>query len=228
MYEVGIMKKRNLLIAAVLSGIVLGAGAVAPAYAADDAPEDDVKMYFRVDGQVIPVDDAYLAEHTLNLEAPAEPEEGTVAPYLIDFNQWVDCFSLNNENGVFAEYRNIEDGHDIRLKCGNDSWGYKHIRLGKEADWQAKLNGARAAGWVSETQGIESWDDLMASVAGISITWPDYDRENTLAQTKCGVSEAIFRSTETGEIVYSFYARAAWATNNDRLLTAFPQSGSTC
>lgn len=221
------MRKKHLFIAAVLSGVLLGVGAAGAANATEASPEDEILMYIKVDGQPVPVD-AYLTENTLDSEPEPEPEPGTVSPFLIDFDQWFRCYSLNMEDEVFAEYRHLADGHDIRLKCGDSDYGYKHIREGKETAWQNKLNDARAAGWVSQTQGIESWDDLMASVAGIAITWPDYVGANPLNQTKCGVSEAIFRSTDTGEIVYSFYVRSAWATNNDNLITSFPQSTSTC
>lgn len=99
-------------------------------------------------------------------------------------------------------------GKDVRLKCGTgdaqSGWGYKHIRDGKESDWQAKLNAARAAGWDSEAQGVESWDDLMSGATASAVMWPEYRRVSPVNNTTCGVTEIFFaKKNNPNQIVYS-------------------------
>lgn len=118
--------------------------------------------------------------------------------------------------------------HDVNLKCGTNGWGYKHIADEHDTHWEGKWNQAVAAGWDPGVQGLQSWDDLMAVGAGVAITWPEYLRGNPLNNTTCAVSDVYFVNTDTGLPVYTFKARAAWANDSDRLITAFPQNGATC
>lgn len=232
------MSKHGRTITSGITSAILIVGAFSPGASGENSDSSAIKMATRIDGEIVFTSEVQIAESVSQLPpSGATASRGTeVAPQLIGFNQWVDCFSLNNENGVFAEYNHFYDGvgQDVRLKCGNNTWGYKHIRSGtkgdngKESLWQAKLDGARAAGWDAEAQGVESWDDLMAASAGNVITWPEYRAVNPVNKKTCGVTEIIFVNMNTGEIVYSYLDLVIWSNTNDRLLTTYPQPRSTC
>lgn len=194
---------------------------------------DPVHMFVRSDGELVDVE-AQLSKDSARLPDETQGDPG-MSSRLINFGQWVSCFSLNSSEDVYAEYVHWWNGssHDVRLKCGEgnryNGWGYKHIRDGKEADWQAKLDGAKRAGWLPGSQGVESWDDLMAGAAAAAVTFPEYKGGNSASDTSCGVTTIYFgRVSNPQEVVYSFRVRAAWANNSDRLITAFPQSGASC
>lgn len=120
------------------------------------------------------------------------------------------------------------------MKCGEHNeltdkgYGYKHVRAGHEGDWQAKLDDAVATGWVPESQGIEGWDDLMATGAGNSITYWDYRSPIKGNNTRCTVSTVTFVDTSDWSIEYEFKAVAVYGENSDRLITAYPTGASTC
>ena len=227
------LKKQKIAVIAAALALAASIIGIQPANASDqsgDAAQDSsVKMFVKIDGQLKEADDL-IAETDLDLSPPVTEEPGQISPQLIGWNQWYGCFTLNNTDDVFVEYTHYWDGiaHDVNLKCGTLSWGYKHIQDSHQQDWQNKYDNAISSGWNPASQGMQSWDDLMAAATGVAVTWPDYTRDNSINQTRCGVAEALFINTETGEIEYSFPTRAAWALNSDRLITAFPQSGSTC
>lgn len=224
--------KWKILASTAIAIALVTSGGVA-AYANDDnADENSVQLFVRHGGEPTQVSASELAEYTFDLTALAAGSPA--ASRLIGWDQWFGCFSLNHRDDVFSSYTHYWDGvgHDIRLKCGegdaSSGWGYKHIRAKHEIDWQSKLDTARQRGWNAAAQGVESWDDLMAGAIGEVTWWPDVKQVNAAAQTTCGVSELMFVNTRTGEIVYSFYARVGWANNNDRVITAFPQSTPRC
>lgn len=213
--------------------IVAGTGTAASASAAV-ADSDAIGAFVDVGGKPVALDEL-LAESTLGLSRPAKSEGAEPEARLINWDQWFGCFSLNHAEDVFALYTHWWNGagKDIRLKCGEgdqtNGWGYKHIRAGKEADWQAKLDGARSAGWASQEVGVESWDDLMSGATQTAVAFPDYKGGSSVANTSCAVTQILFaKKSDPSQIVYSFRVRAAWANNSDRLITSFPQSGETC
>jgi hypothetical protein len=226
---------RGRLTALVTTALVATTVCATPAFA-DQASTDEVRIAVRIDDNIVTLDQAEIDAMIAGL--PDEPTssptdtatDDVMTPYLIDWNQWFGCFSLNNEDDVFAEYVHWWNGvgHDVRLKCGTSSWGYKHIRAEHESDWQNQFDAARAAGWDPANDGMESWDDLMAFGAGNAITWPEFKGGNSISQTSCGVTEIIFFRTSDGAPVYSFRTRAGWSDTNDRLITAFPQNSVVC
>lgn len=66
----------------------------------------------------------------------------------------------------------------VNLKCGDSTYGYKHIRAEHESQWQDVLNTARARGWQSAQYGVESWDDLMSGVTAGVVADPGYGLTN--------------------------------------------------
>lgn len=230
--------RSTLAVAAMAALVTTG---VAPAAAASTEATDSsgagvVQIGRMVAGEFVAITEEEIQSATATLPAPPSASD-SVTPKLIDWNQWYGCFTLNHSDDVFAEYNHYWDGigQDVRLKCGegtvdnpDSGWGYKHIRAKHETQWQSVLNAARQAGWVSESQGVESWDDLMAAAAGEAITWPEFKGGNSISQTSCGVTEVFFWNIQTGQPVYSFRARAGWSNTNDRLITAFPQPNVNC
>ncbi|WP_146082556.1 hypothetical protein [Rathayibacter sp. AY2B3] len=214
---------------------VFTSAADAQTIATDQDGSGTISMGRMVDRTLVPITEEEIASATRALPDPPSPtgSDGK-RPLLLDWEKWFDCFTLNHADDVYAEYVHYWDGigKDVRLKCGEGDadrgWGYKHIS-GKHMDqWQHKLDGARQAGWKSQSQGVFSWDDLMAAAAGEAVTWPEYKGGNFLNQTSCGVTQLYFWNTQTGDIVYTFKVRAGWSNTNDRLLTAFPYSGVSC
>ncbi|WP_146082853.1 MULTISPECIES: hypothetical protein [unclassified Rathayibacter] len=231
---------KRFLIKSVLgaAATLLISGGLSPLASASEEPGTSIKMARRINGEIAILTNEQISEAVAHLPREEKQRYSTaeIQPQLINFAQWIDCFSLNNEESVFAEYVHYWDGvgQDVRLKCGNNTFGYKHIRSGtngndgKESVWQNDLNYARQAGWNSQDQGIESWDDLMAAAVGSTVTWPEYRAVNPISQKTCGIAEFIFVDTRTGKIVWSFKNFAVWSNSNDRLLTSYPQGRTDC
>lgn len=212
------------------SGVAIGLvlGGAAAAHASD---ESEVKLVVLQDEAWIDVDmDAFEAA-ALHLHPPAAPDAGKTTSRLIDWNQWFGCFSLNNANDVFDRYWFPWDGrlNAVNLKCGDSTFGYKHIKEGHESQWQDVLNRARSLGWPAAQFGIESWDDMMSGVTSGVVADPG------LGLTKKAVSNKWCTKADFGlwditqkRIVYVFGVEAAWASDSDRLITSFPSTRKVC
>lgn len=218
--------KKYFVASVVAAGLVLGG--TTPANASD---EPDVRLVIQKADAWVDVDMQALEAAALDLQEPAPPVDNVVGPRLIDFNQWVGCFSLNRETDVFAYYWFPWNGrlNAVNLKCGNSSYGYKHIRENHEAQWQQVLDTARARGWQSAQYGVESWDDLMSGVTSGVVADPGagltkYDVSNKwCTKTTFGLWD-----TDQNAIVYDFGVETAWASDSDRLITSFPSSRKVC
>lgn len=151
------------------------------------------------------------------LSTPA-PTSGTVTPRLIDFPQWVQCFTLNDTEMVIKSYTTWWNGlaETKRLKCGDSGFGYKHIRERHEADWQAKLNKITPSGLFPNV----SWDDLMSAAAHNALAVPDYT-ENVAGSKRCYVVKMGFFN-QNGVLIDAYNVRTIAATNSDRVITALP------
>lgn len=217
---------KSLVASGVAIGLVLG-GATA-AHASD---ESEVKLVVLHEDTWADVDMVALEAATLDLEPPAAPEAGKIAARLIDWNQWFGCFSLNNEADVFSYFWFPWDGrlNAVNLKCGNSSYGYKHIRERHESQWQDVLNTARARGWQSAQYGVESWDDLMSGVTSGVIADPGAGLTKYPTSNKW-CTKTTFGLWDSGQkaIIYEFGVETAWASDSDRLITSFPSSRKVC
>ena len=224
------MRISRAFLAATLAG-VLTLSAVSPAMAADPSDEGAVVMMTKIDGVLRPVDLELQESASLDLKATPAMDPDSMSASLIDFTQWVSCFTLNNADDEFQLYTWFWNGtpKDIRLKCGTDGWGYKHIRNGHESGWQATLNSARAAGWNTGSIATSgSWDDLMSAAVSNAIAWGDFVGGNALNNTTCANSAVLFVNSATGAVVYEFNVTAVWANDSDRLITAYKTSSSVC
>lgn len=213
------------LILAVTSGSV--------ANATESGSPETVYAYVRTaDGSLVPLDKNVTA---LTIEEPSTRDPEMVTPYLIDWNQWFSCFSLNNESDVISQYGYMHtDGtyQDVNLYCGTHNsstgsgYGYKHIRAGHESDWSIVWGEATSLGWNSKSQGIESWDDLMNAAVVQATAW-GLGGNVRANNTRCIVADLIFVRTGTGEIAYETRTETVFATDSAKLITAFPFSTKT-
>ncbi|QIZ99556.1 MULTISPECIES: hypothetical protein [unclassified Leifsonia] len=204
----------------------------APARASDAPSADGARMYVKVGDNLVDLEDT-IRTHEIDLHStPAS--EGDRKARLINLSQWVSCYTFSIKDEVFAEYTHFWDGfgHDVRLKCGDggtSGWGYRHIEDRHKEDWQSKLDQARAKGWNPAWQGVDSWDDLMAGAVGSVVSWPEYVGGNPTSQTKCGVTDLYLVDRDRPQVVLMIIRVAAvWATNSDRLITAYPTPKASC
>lgn len=188
-------------------------------------------MYVKVDGHLVDLED-HFRENELNLERTAATSDPRSR--LIDLSQWISCYTFNMREEEFNLYTHYWDGvgHDVRLKCGepgDGGWGYRHIEYRHQKEWQDKLDQARSKGWKAQVQGVHSWDDLMSGAVGSAITWPDIIGVNLGNSTKCGITDLYLVDVDRPQVVLmTIRVFASWATNSDRLITAFPTAKSSC
>ncbi|ODA89702.1 hypothetical protein ATY41_04435 [Leifsonia xyli subsp. xyli] len=218
--------EESLLASSVALGLLLGG-----ATAANASEEPGVKLVIQHGETWVDVDMDALEAATLDLDAPTEPVEGTRTPRLIDWNQWFGCYSLNNENDVFKYYWFPWDGrlNAVNLKCGNSSYGYKHIRERHESQWQDVLNTARERGWQSAQYGVESWDDLISGVTSgvVADPGPGLTKYPTSNKWCTKTTFGLWDSAQKA-IIYEFGVETAWASDSDRLITSFPSTRKVC
>jgi hypothetical protein len=223
----------------VVIAALLTIGVTSPVAADEVAGSGEIELLVKVGSELVAVPDAELEQYKLDLEpteAADSQKQETEPPTtdLISFDQYVRCFAQNMEHEIFANYVWYWDGvgRSINLKCGWNNLdagsGYKHIRYSHEADWQAKLNAARSAGWNTPFANTASWDDLMSVATAEAISYPIYVGGSAVNKTTCTVVTLYFGDPTTGNIVYEFNARVAFATDSDRLITSLPTSGTTC
>lgn len=192
---------------------------------------DEVVLATMIDGVITPLSEEFQEAASLDLGAPPSTDPNVVTPNLIGFDVWADCYLGNNEELAFALYTRWWNGvgKDVRLKCGNQYWGYKHIQIGHQQDWQNKLDAARNAGWnVGTIATMGSWDDLMNAATASAVTYPDHWTSRPVNDTTCVFAFLYFYNVQTAEIVYEFNVRASYANNSDRLITSFPTSDTQC
>lgn len=183
-------------------------------------------------GTLVEVPDEFISSTLLDLEGTTVPRQtcGTVkSPRLIGWNQWLDCYLNGNVELPIATYVWIWDGYrdDVKLKCGNDSYGYRHIDWKHSTDWKNKYNAAVAKGWIPQQQNVHSWDDLRSLAAAVTLSWP----ENYVEQAGnkiCVTSEVWMYRVSDMRVVDSFWVRAVFGKYTRNLITVFPQSDDYC
>ncbi|GAA4143342.1 hypothetical protein [Leifsonia shinshuensis] len=69
----------------------------------------------------------------------------------------------------------------------------------------------------------------MSGAVGSAITWPDIIGVNPGNSTKCGITDLYLVDVDRPQVVLmTIRVFASWATNSDRLITAFPTAKSSC
>lgn len=138
---------------------------------------------------------------------------------LIDFPQWVQCFTINDSDMVIREYVHFWNGipQTKRLHCGlAESFGYKHIRAEKEQLWQSRLNKITPSGLFPNV----SWDDLMNAAVVNALIAPDFAQDQSGGK-RCLVIKMGFYN-QYGVLLDAYDIRTIISLTNDRVITAFP------
>lgn len=170
----------------------------------------------------------------LNLDRPSSlatgnTNNGDVTPYLINLSQWIACFTFNISDEVFGEYYWIQAGRGVKLQCGNEQYGYKHIDKRHKPEWEQVYNKAVAAGWSASAYGTQSWDDLMHIVMANQIgIGGDYYEESAISQKACSYARFGLYNVQTNKLVYTFGTEIVWSMNLNRIITSYPSSRGTC
>ena len=174
-----------------------------------------------------------------DLQLAMELEDGTwqviegappvATPMLLNPLESQLCWTLNQENYVIRQipWSNNGVNQTISLTCGTSSYGYKHIDSGHKADWQAKLDAARAFGWVSSQYDIHYWDDLMY-FAAVNLIAGQGTQNNWVSMKGCANGNFGLYKPGTGAVAYTFRAEAVISLNNKKVITAFPSSRTWC
>ena len=103
----------------------------------------------------------------------------------------------------------------MSLKCGNDNFGYRHIRDEHEYDWATLLLEA----------GVEApWDDFMFYAAIQALTFPESTSDH--GDSKDCYTTPVFIVNPQMEIEKKFYPTVVISANNAHVITAFP--GGKC
>ncbi len=234
------MLRHQKLMAAIAAGIfVVGAFSTgAAATESNDAGESHRVLSVEVDGVLTPLSEV-MSFPSLDMEEPSSAEGDIVTPQLIDFTQWVGCFTLNWENDEYAWFTWFKDGygHDVTLKCGthNDltrqGWGYKHIRGNHESQWQHVYDEFIDLGWNWAVDGIEGWDDLMVAGTGHAITFWTYNSPIKPNNTVCVMGRlwlVEYPASGPPVPIGSVKTAAVFAIDSDRLITSYPTEALTC
>ena len=156
-----------------------------------------------------------LASSGLSASTPA----GSPNSRLIDFPQWVQCFTINDSEMVIREYVHFWNGipQTKRLRCGTaESFGYKHIRAEKEQLWQSRLNTITPSGLFPNV----SWDDLMNAAVVNALMVPDFAQDQSGGK-RCLVIKMGFYN-QYGVLLDAYDIRTIISLTNDRVITAFP------
>lgn len=138
---------------------------------------------------------------------------------LIDFPQWVQCFTINDSEMVIREYVHFWNGipQTKRLRCGTaESFGYKHIRAEKEQLWQSRLDRITPSGLFPNV----SWDDLMNAAVVNALMVPDFAQDQSGGK-RCLVIKMGFYN-QYGVLLDAYDIRTVISLTNDRVITAFP------
>jgi len=197
----------------------LGSATTAGALAPTESDAADLDGGFVTIGSRTLTVDQFIAE--AKGSAPDAPSAGG---FLIDFPQWVRCFSINDTEMVIKEYTTWWNGQEDkkRLRCGDSGFGYKHIRERHEGDWQNKLNRITPTGLFPNV----SWDDLMSAAAVNALLVPDYS-QTVSGSKRCYVVRMGFHN-KNGTLIDAYNVRAVAATNSDRVITVLPiEDGKT-
>jgi hypothetical protein len=213
--------------AVVLLSGAFAAPATALAVPASNAAETSSNL--KVDGLYGYADGQYnLIQEVPAGKTSANDNDDVVTPNLLDPWQWSQCWVVNDANFVIKTYNRPWNGNteQITLKCGNTSFGYKHVARptadgGHQEDWQNILDGITPPG----TEPSVSWDDLMSAGIAAALDWSEVV-VNQSGNKTCVIGTMAW--VVNGQIHSTYRLRVVWSNNNMHVITAFPQSSGSC
>lgn len=223
------MSTRSTALAAIAL-LAASAGAF-PATAAFASETDELPdgFYSVVGDEYFPIDEASIDRYddgVLRVDSPTENENPEIiTPYLIDPIQHFQCFNLGMEDLKFAAFHFYNAGvlTTKELKCGTSGWGYRHIKANHETDWQNRLNQLQA---VTPYASGYSWDDMAANGIIAALQTRIYMRAMPAQNKECVVGQLTW--VEMGVEKFRMNLVVSYATDSTKIITAFPQSGTTC
>lgn len=112
-------------------------------------------------------------------------------------------------------YSSVHNGQ-VQLMCGTDGSGLRHISNDHRLDWTAMMGGFSG-----------SWYDYMSFGVDAALQAPSDTRTRTSNNTRCYITPIEVYDT-TGSYVRTFYARGVVSINNQLIITAFPQTSTSC
>ena len=204
--------------------------------AQESADSENVQLAVRQGDSWVPIDENLIRDSLLEIEDGERDRENhnadqnEVQPNLIDLSQWTHCWVLNYEDDGFATYVFPWNGveRDVRLRCGTEKYGYKHIANSHEGQWNTLLQRGITAEWDNGAIGVNSWDHLMNLTAMSLVSMPGNLAWSEATQKFCTNDVLGWVDLTTGEVKLEYRSEVAWAMDNDKLLTAFPSHREYC
>ncbi|WP_141703477.1 hypothetical protein [Planobispora rosea] len=109
-----------------------------------------------------------------------------------------------------SEYKMVYDFGGINLKCGNASWGYRHI---KDRHYNEFQNLARAGGL--------NWSDLVHWVIHYNVQDPDH----VIVDQGDGCRDRmLYLHDRNGRLVWQQRFKVIYSAMDGRVITAYPSS----
>ena len=109
-----------------------------------------------------------------------------------------------------SEYKMVYDFGDIELKCGNASWGYRHIKARHYNEFQGL---ARAGGL--------NWSDLVHWAIYYNVQDPDH----VIVDQGDGCRDRLLHLHDrNGRLVWQQRFKMIYSANDGRVITVYPSS----
>lgn len=165
-----------------------------------------------------------VARQTAQTGVVAKGGGNTFPPNSPPATNWRGCGLFDSQDQFVAEYTRLRvstsrmpAGSVATLRCGNDTYGYRHIQKGKQTAW---TNMGNLVGGVP-------WRDL----AGWSIAWSLRDPDKaSFGDNKFCFSRIVYIYDSKGKLRGSKHVRTILGETGQRIITAYPadaQCGGT-
>lgn len=164
-----------------------------------------------------PIQSQALSARQASQEGVAAKGGGnTFPPNSPPATNWRGCGLFDSRNQFVAEYTRLRvstsrmpAGSVATLRCGDDSYGYRHIQKGKQNAW---TNLGNLVGGVP-------WRDL----AGWSIAWSLRDPDKaSFDDNKFCFSRIVYIYDSKGKLRGSKHVRTILGETGQRIITAYP------
>lgn len=100
----------------------------------------------------------------------------------------------------------------VALTCGNDNYGYKHIKVRHAKDWQLKI---------TKYGGHGSWDNFMSYATAQALSHPSAVRNHGAGKYCYTTPIEIYQGRN---LVNTFYPVVIVSTTSHRIITSYPTS----
>lgn len=134
--------------------------------------------------------------------------------------EYYNCWTLGWEGLNFGNHYYWWDGEQviISLLCGTSGYGYRHIAIDHQADWENVIAAA------NDTSGT-SWDDLMSFAIDASMLnadWPGIVGPGA-ANKMCSTARLAWYPNGIDQPpTYTHRTITIWSYNNKTVINAYP------